>query len=68
MLKRICLGVAALCLAGSLAARGGEAIGYWYSIRNPTDIGSIRMAEGNVVHITTPRGQGGVKKAGRDSD
>ncbi len=39
MLKRICLGVAALCLAGSLAARGEEAIGL--RVEAGVDIGQL---------------------------
>ena len=39
-----------------------EQIGYWYSVRDWSDVGTVKMGEGNVVHITTPRGEDPLKK------
>ena len=50
-----------------IIAPNGEDIGYWYSVRNPTDIGVVRIGEGNVVNITTPRGDSQTNTR-RDSD
>ena len=44
-----------------MIAPSGEDIGYWYSVRNARDIGVVRIGEGNVVNITTPRGESPAK-------